>query len=161
MNKTALRKLLKKLESGASTLNETMKEIHKLENPNNTGSMFSIDFFEFSFLVEACIPPRPIARSMFWQDVIDKHYHTLSENERSRLFEWISKNPFYQDSLENNVDDARLFQARFDPENQYVVTTNQNDEILETECFKLGDHYWTGKNRFVSEEFIVKVEKKI
>lgn len=39
---------------------------------------FSIDFIEFSFLVEACIPPRPIARTYFWGQVIDKYYHVLT-----------------------------------------------------------------------------------
>ena len=29
-------------------------------------STFEIDFFELAILAEACIPPRPIARAMFW-----------------------------------------------------------------------------------------------
>lgn len=125
------------------------------------GNNFKISFEEFKLLASVAIPPRPIARSMFWQDVIDKHYHNMTDGERKNLFEWISRNPFYQDSLAKNIDDTKLFQARFDPENQYVVTTDHNGEILETECFKLGDRYWTSKNRFVAEEFIVKIEKKI
>jgi len=32
---------------------------------------FQIDFFELAFLAEACIPPRPIARMMFWQHLTD------------------------------------------------------------------------------------------
>jgi hypothetical protein len=52
-------------------------------------SNFTIDFFELAFLVEACIPPRPIARSMFFDDVSDIHYHKMTKEERQRLFDWI------------------------------------------------------------------------
>jgi hypothetical protein len=62
-------------------------------------STFNIDFFEFSFLVEACIPPRPIARSSFWDSVIDKHFHKMTEEERSDLYDWIKKNYYFQDGI--------------------------------------------------------------
>ena len=42
-----------------------------------------IDFFEFSFLVESCIPPSPIARAYFWQNVIDKYYYVLTKIDNS------------------------------------------------------------------------------
>ena len=66
-----------------------MKKVKKTNT--ETINRFNIDFFEFSFLVEACIPPRPIARAMFWDDVINKYYHVLTDNERQRLFEWINR----------------------------------------------------------------------
>jgi len=31
---------------------------------------FEIEFDELCFLTEACIPPVPIARAMFWEDMI-------------------------------------------------------------------------------------------
>ena len=40
---------------------------------------FNIDFFELCFLAEACIPPRPIARAMFWDTLINEHYYNLTE----------------------------------------------------------------------------------
>ena len=82
---------------------------------------FNIDFFEFSFLVEACIPPRPIARAMFWDDVINKHYNVLTENERERLFEWVNRCYGMEHGLENKNEDCLLFNARFDKENQYKI----------------------------------------
>jgi len=39
---------------------------------------FKIDFLELYFLAEACIPPRPIARAMFWDDLCDKYYHEMT-----------------------------------------------------------------------------------
>jgi hypothetical protein len=122
-------------------------------------SRFSIDFFEFSFLVEACIPPRPIARAMFWDDVIDKHYNTLTDNERGRLFEWINRNPCMQDGIEEGNEDCLLFNARFNPENQYKVHTNYNDKLEVYDAFKLNDRYYIKKNTSIEDRFITKVEK--
>ena len=121
-------------------------------------SRFSIDFFEFSFLVEACIPPRPIARAMFWDDVIDKHYNTLTDNERVRLFEWINRNPCMQDGIEEGNEDCLLFNARFDPDNQYKVHTNYNNKLEIYDAFKLNDRYYIKKNTSIEDKYITKVE---
>ena len=122
-------------------------------------SRFNIDFFEFSFLVEACIPPRPIARAMFWDDVIDKHYNTLTDNERGRLFEWINRNPCMQDGIEEGNEDCLLFNARFNPDNQYKVHTNYNDKLEVYDAFKLNDRYYIKKNTSIEDKYIVKVDK--
>jgi len=122
-------------------------------------SRFNIDLFEFSFLVEACIPPRPIARAMFWDDVIDKHYNTLTDNERGRLFEWINRNPCMQDGIEEGNEDCILFNARFNPDNQYKVHTNYNDKLEVYDAFKLNDRYYIKKNTSIEDKYIVKVEK--
>lgn len=119
---------------------------------------FNIDFFEFSFLVEACIPPRPIARAMFWDDVIDKHYNTLTDNERVRLFEWINRNLCMQDGIEEGNEDCLLFNARFNPDNQYKVHTNYNDKLEIYDAFKLNDRYYIKKNTSIEDKYITKVE---
>lgn len=95
-------------------------------------SRFPIDFFEFSFLVEACIPPRPIARSVFWEDVINKYYHVLTSDERCRLYEWISRNIYFDVTNE----DYALFSARYNPENQWQVKTSHKGKEEVVECFK-------------------------
>jgi len=115
---------------------------------------FNIDFFEFSFLVEACIPPLPIARTVFWYDVIDKYYHVLTKNERARLFEWINRNGQFEASLKKE-EDSRVFYARYDPNNQYLVTA-KGEEI---ECFLFKERYYTKRNTWIAEEYIEKVEK--
>jgi len=122
-------------------------------------SRFNIDFFEFSFLVEACIPPRPIARAMFWDDVIDIHYNFLTDNERVRLFEWINRNSCMQDGIEQGNEDCLLFNARFNPDNQYKVHTNYNDKLEVYNAFKLNDRYYIKKNTSIEDKYIVKVEK--
>lgn len=122
-------------------------------------STFNIDFFEFSFLVEACIPPRPIARAMFWDDVINKHYNTLTDNERARLFEWINRNHCMQDSIEKGNENCLIFNARFDPENQYKVHTIYNERFKIYDAFKWNDRYYIRKDTSIEDKFIIKVEK--
>ena len=111
-------------------------------------SNFTIDFFELAFLVEACIPPRPIARSMFFDDVSDKHYHKMTNEERQRLFDWISPKL----NLEN--ENCRYFYARFNPKNQYLVSCFYEGEAQELECFRFNERYHTSKNKFVNSEYI-------
>ena len=120
---------------------------------------FNIDFFEFSFLVEACIPPRPIARAMFWDDVINKHYHVLTENERERLFEWVNRCPGMEHGLESNNEDCLLFNARFDKENQYKVRCQYHGEEKTVECFKWNNRYHISKTQSILEEYIIEATK--
>lgn len=116
---------------------------------------FNIDFFEFAFLVEACIPPRPIARAMFWEDVVNKHYHVLSEDERHKLFNWITICSTF--NLEN--EDCRLFYDRFNPENQYEIEVDFEGEKETKRCFKWNDRFHISKSTFIAEEYIVNIKK--
>jgi hypothetical protein len=121
-------------------------------------STFTIDFFELAFLAEACIPPRPIARSMFWKDLTDKYWDQMSEEERIRLFDWLQLNYGYKDSLEKQ-EDTQIFHARFDPDNQYMVKTNLKGNEEEHRTFKMGDTYFTNSISSIVEEYIISVEK--
>jgi hypothetical protein len=120
---------------------------------------FNIDFFEFSFLVEACIPPRPIARAMFWDDVINKHYHTLTENERERLFDWVNRCYGMEHGLQNRNEDCLLFNARFNKENQYKVRCQFQGEEKTVDCFKWNDRYHISKTQSILEEYIIEATK--
>lgn len=117
-----------------------------------------IDFFEFSFLVEACIPPRPIARTMFWQDVINKYYHRLSQNERDRLFDWINRCDSFNYNLDSN-EDCQLFNARFNKNNQFLIHTFFDGEEKIIEAFKFRNKYRTSITTSINEEYITKIEK--
>lgn len=119
---------------------------------------FKIDFFEFSVLVEACIPPRPIARSVFWDSVINTHYHNLTSDERQKLFEWINHCSEFKSKLLTN-EDCQLFNARFDPNNQYLVKMILDNQEQEYEAFLWKDRYHTAKNKFLNTNFILSVSK--
>ncbi len=122
-------------------------------------SKFKIDFIELSFLAEACIPPRPIARAYFWQNLTDKYWHQMTPNERARLFEWLNRNSFYQQGLEDNQEDVLIFHARFDPNNQYMVTAKNGAEEETNHAFKKEDRYWIGTTRYIAPEYITNIEK--
>jgi hypothetical protein len=115
-------------------------------------SIFTIDFFELSFLAEACIPPCPIARTMFWHRLIDEIYNQLTVNERARMFEWMQRNSSFD--LEN--EDCQWFYARFNPNNQFDVSFGKSEVI---QCFRRDDTYWIARNVSVNPEYIKSVVK--
>lgn len=145
----------------------------------NNKQRFNIDFFEFSFLVEACIPPVPIARSMFFDNVIDRYYHEMTPNERNNLFEWIQKISKFDTTNES----CRLFYDRFNPENQYIVTCEIDGVKTEQIAFKhtpdkrnvvvfntdgskteLNDfteeRLYINKNKSINEKYIIDIKKQ-
>ena len=129
-------------------------------------STFTIDFFELAFLAEACIPPRPIARAMFWQDLTRKYWAQMTEGERIHLFEWMNRNDWYKESLEKE-EDTKIFHARFDPENQYMVEYAGNNHMGVERAFKrhgseaegFTNRYYVGLSTYIPEEYIVSVKK--
>ena len=120
-------------------------------------SKFEIDFFELCFLAESCIPPRPIARAMFWDDLINKHYFRLTSAESEKMFDWITRNSCF-DILN---EDCRLFHSRFDPSNQYQVTTLYEGNIEIKDCFMQEGRYYLSKTQSIYEKYITSVEKKV
>lgn len=118
-----------------------------------------IDFIEFAFLVEACSGRQPIARSMFFQRVIDKYYYLLTQDERDHLFEWINRSYSFESGLETKDENCLLFNARFDRNNQFLVHTFFGEKENKTEAFLLDGKYHTSKSTSINEEYITKVEK--
>lgn len=120
---------------------------------------FDIDFIEFSFLVCSAIPPRPIARAMFWNRVIDQYYKVLTKNERANLFEWVGREDDFKRGIENKNEDCELFYARFNPDNQYLVKTLFKGKEGESECFKYKELYHTSRTSSINEDFIKEITK--
>ncbi len=116
---------------------------------------FEIDFFEFCFLVEACIPPKPIARSMFFDNVSDKYYHIMTSDEREKLFNWIQLNP--QFSLDK--EDCRHFFARFNPDNQWLVGTEFEGEEKLYLTYVYNGEFHTTKSKSIVERYIISKRK--
>lgn len=120
---------------------------------------FTIDFFEYSFLLEACIPPVPIARSMFWLDSINTEFYRMNTSERNSLHEWISRNGYFQKGLQDGNKDIIHWDARYNPKNQYRVTTDFNGDIKEHLAYKLDNKYYIRTNTSLMEEYITKIEQ--
>lgn len=83
----------------------------------------------------------------------------MTKNERNRLFEWMRRNDHYISELEKENEDVELFDARFDPNNQYLVTAELNDKVEQHECFYFDNEYRTAKNRFINFDYVIKTEK--
>lgn len=116
-------------------------------------SNFVIDFFELMFLAESVIPPRPIARSMCFDDFSEKHYHKMSEAQRLQFLGHVQKCHGF--GLEN--EQCRHFFARFNPKNQFLVTCFHNGKADTIQCYLFDGEYRTAKNRYVNREYIKKV----
>jgi len=111
-------------------------------------SKFKIDFFEFAFLAEACIPPVPIARAIFFADLSDKYYALMTQEERNKLFEWLSP------KLDLTNEDCKHFFARFNMFNQYRVKHTYNGQTNETFAYKFNEKYHVSKSQSINEDYI-------
>lgn len=111
-------------------------------------SEFKIDFFELAFLAEACIPPVPIARAMFFNDLSDKFYGQMTQDERNKLFEWLSP------KLDLTNEDCQHFFARFNIFNQYRVKTTYNGRTDEIYAYKFNNKYHVTKSKSINEDYI-------
>lgn len=124
---------------------------------------FSIDFTEFCFLIEACIPSRPIAKSMFWDEVINDYYHQMTNGQRKKIFNWINRNMHFEEALKKGNKQCIAFNARFNPENQYLVHYTYDGKKDSVKCFKIDNTYYIeyhlSRNEYISNIFIDKVEK--
>lgn len=122
---------------------------------------FKIDFIEFSFLVEACIPSKHIStmKSIFFDKVINEYYHQLSENEKLRLYDWINKNWTFKDNIINNNEDCLIFNARYNPNNQYLIESEFDNKIESNKCFLYNDEYYKEKNIKIQKDRIKGIVK--
>lgn len=121
-------------------------------------SKFEIDFFELAFLAEACLPPRPIARTMFWQSLTDRYWSQMTKDERDRLFDWMNKIDHYKDKLRVEPE-INTFNLRFNPDNQYKVHTELYGESTVHDAFMMNERYYINRTTSINEEYITKVEK--
>ena len=83
----------------------------------------------------------------------EKHYHKMNDNQRLHFFEHVQKCHGF--TLEN--EQCRHFFARFNPENQYLVSCFHNGKAEVIKCYMFDDEYRTSKNRFVNRDYIKSV----
>jgi hypothetical protein len=129
----------------------------KIKNMTNMGT-FQIDFFELSFLAEACIPSTPIARAVFWSNLTDRYWEQMTQSERDSLFEWMNRNDFYKESLKEH-ESTQVFHARFDPNNQYLVKTKYKGEEKEVNAFMMNERYYISTRTYIASEYIINITK--
>ena len=127
----------------------------KNEQPitENTNNKFIIDFFELAFLTESCLPPSTIARHCFFMNIIDVYYNQMNWEQRKHFFQWIGK------KLNKEQEESQIFLARFNPNNQFNVTTFYEGKKEIVQAFLLKDRYWISSSRSVNQDYIESVEK--
>jgi hypothetical protein len=116
---------------------------------------FKIDYFELMILAENCIPPVPIARSMFFDNLTDKYYKDMSWEQRKGIFNFIRK----KDKFDLNNANCKIFYYRFNPDNQYMVTCDYDVSQPNVEAFLMDEKYWINSNTYISPELINNVKK--
>lgn len=119
-------------------------------------SQHTIDFFELCFLAEACIPPVPIARAYFWESLINSRYEAMTPAERKKMYDYMLRNPKFD--ITNS--DCKLFAARYNPGNQFIISTKYKGKTGTTEAFLFEGKHHTNKTTHIHPEYIVSVTKK-
>jgi hypothetical protein len=127
----------------------------KIGFKDNTEKKFVIGFFELAFLTEVCLPQSTIARHTFFMDVIDAHYHKMNWEQRKHLFTWIGK------KLNMEYEESQIFHARFNPDNQFNLTTLYQGKTENIEAFLLNDIYYISSRQSVNNDYIKSVEKMV
>ena len=122
-------------------------------NTNKTNNNFVIDFFELAFLTEACLPSSPIARHCFFMNTIDRYYFQMSWAQRKHFFEWITP------KLDMKHEESKIFHARYNPENQYLVKTSYEGKEEDVEAFLFEEKYMITSARRINEDYIISFEK--
>ena len=122
-------------------------------NTDKTNNNFVIDFFELAFLTEACLPPSPIAKHCFFMNTIDRYYFQMTWEQRKHFFEWITP------KLNMEHEESKMFYARYNPENQYLVKTLYEEKQENIEAFLFEEKYMLTSARRINKDYILSIEK--
>ena len=123
-----------------------------------------LDIFELSYLLDACLRGSHL-RSCTIGKFVDEFFDRLTEQERYNLYEW-SLRLTYSCEKEFKPSDAScgadvVFMKRYDPENQYIITTRYEGKTQKHRAFFMEGRYYVKKNRFIDEAYITKVKRFI
>ena len=122
---------------------------------DKTNNNFVIDFFELAFLTEACLPPSPIAKHCFFMNTIDRYYFEMTWEQRKHFFEWITP------KLNMEHEESKMFYARYNPENQYLVKTLCEEKQEDVEAFLFEEKYMITSMRRINEDYVLSIEKLV
>jgi hypothetical protein len=115
----------------------------------------TIDYFELTVLIEASWHTGTILRYGILEKAIVTWYNQLEDNDRARLYDFFKRN--YK--VENEIQE--IFMARYDPDNQYIITTLFEGKEATFNTFLHNKQYKIGKDTSIHEKYITKVIKRI
>jgi hypothetical protein len=118
---------------------------------------FKISLHQLFLLSESCIPPAGEYKMAFWRSLVDSYWFEMSESQRAIFFNLMRDSEKYQDSLTH--EETQIFDARFDPENQYLVYSKLAGNIKTNVVFKRNGHFYANRETILFDEHIVSVMK--
>ena len=118
---------------------------------------FKVSLHQLFFLAESCVPPSGETKMIFWRSLVDTYWFEMTEKERSIFFNLMRGSKKYQESLDN--EETQIFDARFDPENQFFVFSKLGGEIKTNVTFKRLDHFYANRETLIFNEHIVSIQK--
>lgn len=115
--------------------------------------VFKVDFHELLFLAEVCIPPKPIARTIFFEELSDIHFYQMTPQQRFKLFKVITEHKNFDMSNEY----CQHFNARFNPQTQYKAITKEGKEIIH--LYKFKETYHVKKMVLLNMDMVKSIDK--
>ena len=120
----------------------------------------NLDFFEMYYLLESCFRGSHL-RSGTIGRFVDEWYDLFTPKQRKNLHDWILRD-IYDGKFEPRSQLCgadRVFMAKYDTDNQYVVKTLYDGKEGIYKTFLRDGKYYTKSDRFIAEEYITSVEK--
>lgn len=100
-----------------------------------------------------------------YEDFVDRVWPQLDDKERENIYTCAKRDLSWH--FEGDYVDKTPHQyflqllARFNPENQYIVTLKESRrKCIKKQAYLWNDRYYVGWSRYCAPEFIVKAEKK-
>ena len=121
-----------------------------------------LDIFELGYLLDSCLRGSHL-RSTTIEKFVNDWYDLLTEQQRYNLYEWTIRLTYYGEFKPSDrcCGADELFIKRYDPDNQYLLTTDYNGKIEQYRAFLYNGEYHTTSTRFIAKEYITKVEKLV
>lgn len=129
-----------------------LKIFENINTTNNFKGIF-INFEDLLCLTNICLPPVPIARAIFFERVSDTYYNLMTDQQKNEIFNSI----FSKLDLKN--DDHLYFYNRFNPDNQFEVEYQYQNETNKIKAFKHNESFHVSKNRSIIEKYILTYKK--
>mgnify|MGYP006304071035 CR=1 FL=1 len=115
----------------------------------------ALDFHEVTVFIEACFHAGTILRASILDKIADNWYHMMNQYERKSIYSWL-KRRYGDDELDER---QRRFMARFNPENQYLLTMKHEGEEQKAEAYEFEGKYWVGNQSYADEKYITNKER--
>ena len=122
----------------------------------------NLDIYELSYLLDACLRGSHL-RADTVRRFVDEFFDLLTEQQRYNLYEWSLRLTY---SYEKEFRPSETccgadikFMKRYDPENQYLVTTKYKGKVETYRAYKDDSRYFLKTNTFIEDVYITKVEK--